>query len=204
MPPTDDLDLRPRDEPFPPGSGAAIVEVLDGKVWTVRPVTVVRDTPAEIALWLAPGTVHKYPTGQQHGTHTIQHWLTKDWELIDKTWLPPGKLRITRPGDPFDVWTSPASSDRPPGPWYVNLQEPLRRVQAGFVTMDHVLDLVVAPDLRSWTWKDEEELAYAQHTGFFTAERTAQIRSVGEAVIAQLEAGTPPWDPDWSAWSPGA
>jgi hypothetical protein len=34
-----DLDLDDRIEPFAAGDMAAVVEVLRGKVWTVRPVT---------------------------------------------------------------------------------------------------------------------------------------------------------------------
>lgn len=43
-----------------------IAEVLDGDVWTVRPVTVIADSVDLIALWLAPGTITRYPVGPQH------------------------------------------------------------------------------------------------------------------------------------------
>jgi hypothetical protein len=39
----------------------------------------------------------------------------------------------------------------------VNLQEPFRRSQFGFETMDLALDVIVEAD-RSWRWKDEDEL----------------------------------------------
>lgn len=192
------LDLDDRAEPFAAGAAAAVVEVLRGKVWTVRPVTVIEDTPDEVALWLAPGTITRYPTGEQHGTHTVQHWITGDWELIDRAWGAPGTLRLSRPGDPFEVWMGPGDDS----PWYVNLQEPLRRVRSGFTTMDQVLDILVARDLSWWRWKDEEEFAYAQRAGHFTPAQAAEIRRTGLAVIAAVEAGRPPWDLSWASWSP--
>jgi hypothetical protein len=193
--PADHPDLRPRSEPFAPGERVAIVEVLGGKVWTVRPVTVVRDAPDEIALWLAGGTVTRYPTGPQHGEHTVRQWLTGEWDLHDLVWEAPGTLRLTRPGDPFDVWLLPDC-------WYVNLQDPLVRVGAGFATIDHILDVVVAPDLSSWRWKDEDEFAHAQDVGLFSPERASTIRSTGLSVVDALESGTPPWDPTWSTRLP--
>jgi hypothetical protein len=104
-----ELDLSDRVKPFAPGDVAAVIEVMRGKVWTVRPVTVIKDTPDEIALWLAPGTITRYPTGPQHGIHTVQHWITQDWELIDREWSSPGTLRLSRPGDAFEVWVAPGS-----------------------------------------------------------------------------------------------
>jgi len=193
--PEDDADLAPRAEPFAPGDRVAIVEVLGGQVWTWRPVTVLRDASDEIALWLPGGTVTRYPAGPQHGEHTVRQWLTGEWHLIDMVWQGPGTLRLTRPGDPFDVWHLPDC-------WYVNLQEPLVRVGAGFATIDRILDLVVAHDLASWKWKDEDEFAHAQDAGLFTPAQAAAIRAAGESVIAALEAGTPPWDPTWSTRRP--
>jgi hypothetical protein len=159
---------------------------------------VIKDSPDEVALWLAPDTITRYPTGPQHGIHTVQHWISGDWDLIDRVWGPPGTLRLSRPGDAFEVWVAPGDGS----PWYVNLQEPLRRVRAGFVTMDQVLDILVARDLTWWRWKDEEEFDYAQQTGFFTAARAAEIRETGLGIIKAVEAGRPPWDPSWGAWSP--
>jgi hypothetical protein len=193
--PEHDLDLTDRAEPFPPGARVAVVEVFGGKVWTVRPVTVLRDDPDEIAVWLPAGTVTRYPVGPQHGEHTVRQWRTGEWELTDLPWRGPGTLRLTRPGDPFDVWLL---SDC----WYVNLQDPLRRVGSGFTTIDHILDLVVAHDLRSWRWKDEDELAHARESGLYSRQRVAEIRAVGQGVADAVDAGRPPWDVTWAARLP--
>ncbi len=198
-----ELDLTDRTEPFTPGETVVVVEVMNAKVWTVRPVTVVKDSADELALWLAPGTVTRYPSGPQHGEHTVRQWMTGEWELIDRTWGPPGKLRLTRPRDPFEVWASPGMHEHAT-PWYINLQDPLRRVGAGFMTIDHLLDILVAPDLRSWEWKDEAEFEYAQQAGLFSASRAAEIRAVGLDIVKAIEAGQPPWDPSWATWTPPA
>lgn len=198
-----DVDLAPRAEPFIPGDAVAVVEVFNGKVWTVRPVTVIQDMADEVVLWLAGNTVTSYPAGPQHGTHTVQHWLAGTWDMIDRIWQPPGKLMISRPSEAFDVSVTPtpvlngASSD-----WYVNLQEPLRRCACGFRTMDHTLDIVVSHDLTNWRWKDEDEFTYAQQTGLYSRRHAAQIRATGERIIEALEHGAPHWDPRWAAWSP--
>lgn len=68
--------------------------------------------------------------------------------------------------------------------------------------MDQVLDILVARDLSSWQWKDGEEFDYAQQTGFFTPARAAEIRETGLDIIKAVEAGQPPWDQSWAAWSP--
>jgi hypothetical protein len=192
------LDLADRLTAFPVGTKVDVVEVLNDKVWTVRPVTVLRDDPEEVALWLEPGTVTRYPVGPQHGEHTVNQWLSGSWELADRVWDPPGLLRLSRPGDSFEVWRSLGEQK----PWYVNLQEPMRRVQAGFVTMDQVLDLLVAANLGEWQWKDETEFAYAQQAGLFSAEKAAEIRGVGLRVIEAVKIGRPPWDPNWASWVP--
>jgi hypothetical protein len=196
-----EFDLSDRVEPFTPGETVAVVEVMNGKVWTVRPVTVVVDAADEIALWLAPGTITRYPSGPQHGEHTVRQWMTGEWQLRDRRWDPPGTLRLTRPGDAFDVWASPGMHDVGT-PWYVNLQDPLRRVGAGFTTMVHLLDLLVSPDLDSWEWKDEREFELAQEAGPLSSSRAAEIRAVGLGVVTALQAGHAPWDVSWATWTP--
>jgi uncharacterized protein DUF402 len=197
------VDLAPRPTAFGPSEQIALVEVFACKVWTVRPVTVIRDDLDEIAVWIAPGAVAQYPAGPQHGVHTINHWLTRDWTITERVWRPPGKLIVTRPGDGFTVAISPPGANGDTRDWYVNLQEPLQRVEAGFRTMDMTLDLVVSHDLATWHWKDEDEFAYAQHTGLYDPDVAAAIRTTGQQVIDALATGTPPWNPNWATWTPG-
>lgn len=197
---------------FAEGQLIELREVFRGKVWTSRPVTVIRDDEDEVVLLLTVGTNCKYPTGRQHGRYTIHAWLQGDWQLIDREWVGVDVLRIARPGEPFDVWVVPG--ERPsgadaswregwqPGAWYVNLQEPLRRTPTGFDTMDHVLDIVVARDLSDWSYKDEGEFALATELGVFTSEEATAIRSQADQVVELIEGGAPPWNMDWAGWVP--
>lgn len=54
------------------------------------------------------------------------------------------------------------------GGWYINLQEPIRPTRLGFDSMDHILDVVIEPDL-SWRWKDEDELFDLPEPGWLSA-----------------------------------
>jgi predicted RNA-binding protein associated with RNAse of E/G family len=67
--------------------------------------------------------------------------------------------------------------------------------------MDHVLDVVIDPDL-SWRWKDEEELEEAVRLGLLTRKAADGIRAEGERVIVQLEAREPPFCDGWERWQP--
>jgi len=126
--------------------------------------------------------------------------FSRAWVLGGGTWSEPHALMLTPTGAASSIW---AFWD---GQWsfegfYVNLQEPLRRTRFGFDTTDHVLDVVVEPDL-SWRWKDEDELAEAIRLGRFTPEEAAAVRREGERVVAMLEARIWPFDLDWAHWRP--
>ncbi|HSO94807.1 MAG TPA: DUF402 domain-containing protein [Acidimicrobiia bacterium] len=194
-------------ERFAPGTRIELREMWRGRVWTSRPVTVVRDDHDEIVLEMRVGTTFLYPAGPQHGEHTLHAWLRGEWELVPRAWEGSDILRIARPGAPFDVWVVPGepadASDLSArdgwysGAWYVNLQEPLRRTEHGFDTMDHVLDIVVARDLSTWSYKDEAEFARAVELGVFSTEEAAQIWSDAGEVVARIRTGDPPWNRAW-------
>lgn len=117
-----------------------------------------------------------------------------------RTWHTNQALVLMRPDDgysPYGFW----NSDGDFVCWYINLQLPLTRTDIGFDTMDAVLDLVVAPDLKSWQWKDEHELERVVELGLASKELATQIRSNGESVIALLERGEA-WWADWKDWAP--
>ena len=68
-------------------------------MWFVRPVTVVRDEPGLVALYVAPGTICKWP-------YTMQGQklrLPQDrWIIRDEPWF--GRmLRLTEPGASHSV-----------------------------------------------------------------------------------------------------
>lgn len=187
---------------FEPGQSIIVRERYEGLVWTERPVTVVADTAGEIVLHLVPGTVTRVPIDASERHDYLSIMNSRSWVLRDRVWQPPGLLRITRDDQPFEVWRFATPDEAGVASWYVNLQEPLRRADDAFETLDHILDIVVAPDLSWWTWKDEDELAHAVDIGHTSVEDAARIRATGETIIAGIESGDPPWDLSWSTWHP--
>lgn len=109
---------------------------------------------------------------------------------------------LTRPGAGHSFWAFWRALDWSFLAWYVNLQAPLARTAIGFDTEDHVLDLVIEPDLLSWEWKDEEELADAIRVGRFTESEAAEIRAEGRRALDALAARAWPFGRGWEEWRP--
>lgn len=181
------------------GDGIILREVYQGRVWAVRPVTVVDDSSDRIALYHAPGTIWRRPVSASREPLRLQ---APEWELADLPWGGNAALRLTTPGAAHSVilfW-------EPEGwhleGWYVNLEQPFRRTSLGFDYLDQVLDIVVAPDRSSWFWKDEDEFETAQELGVLTGAEATAIRAEGQRVIAAIEANSPPFGDGWEDWRP--
>ncbi|HEY2326928.1 MAG TPA: DUF402 domain-containing protein, partial [Gaiellaceae bacterium] len=96
-------------------------EVLNtGHCWLENPVRVVEDSPGLLVTYLAEDTEFTFPPSP------LPHpWGTQ------KRWQGHGTLMLQRPGDMhaiFVFWTGP---QRDFAGWYVNIQEPFRRTDAG-------------------------------------------------------------------------
>jgi hypothetical protein len=187
---------------FLPGNQIVVREVVDGLVWTERPVTVIVDDADEIVMHQPVGGVSREPIDASERPDYLRIMAGRSWELRDKVWQPPSLLRIGRDDQAFEVWRFATPDERDVASWYVNLQQPLRRTADGFETLDHVLDIVVAADLSWWRWKDEDELLLAVEHGVIAADDAAAIRETGEEVIDAIERGDPPWDLSWATWNP--
>lgn len=83
----------------------------------------------------------------------------------------------------------------------MNLEDPWRRSRVGFDTWDHMLDLVVAPDLSSWEWKDEDEFAWWQEVGIIPPAAQA-IRAEAHRAIDAIERRAAPYGDGWEHWAP--
>jgi len=187
--------MRRRD----PGDPVTVREVWQGKVWTVRVLTVVKDEPNLLALYQAVGTPWKRPCGPDG--HPIrlpdQPWHLEDALLREDT------LRLILPGQAHSVlliWQQRWNLTC----WYINLEEPFRRTSIGFDYMDQTLDIVVEPDMASWRWKDEDEFEEAQAKGIYSREQAVEIREEGERALERLLARKPPFDERWEDWRPDA
>ena len=62
------------------------------------------------------------------------------------------------------------------------------------------LDVLIAPDRSSWSWKDEEELEEAVALGMFTHGDAAWFRYWGERAVEHVLLRLPPFDQEWERW----
>ena len=125
-----------------------------------------------------------------------------DWRLADRVSEPRWSLSFAWPGEAYAAIANWHAGTNEFIGWYINLQTPLRRSPVGFDYTDHTLDVVVAPDLASWNWKDEEELELAVTRGLFTPEEADRFRADGEGALERIRARAEPFDRDWSGWMP--
>lgn len=189
---------------WPRGAAMAFRSVPDGAVGTAYPVRVVRDEPELIALYLSPGARGRRRAGRRGGPRGRQ-LLPGGWSgaYEERVWTAHRVLILYRPGDAHSVWLFwPEGAGAALRYWYINLEAPWRRSPVGFDTRDHTLDLVVAPDLSSWAWKDEDELAWALAVGRFSAAETRAIRAEGERVLERVRRRAPPFGDGWEQWAP--
>ena len=172
-------------------------EVLHGHPWVAFTTRVVRDDDDLLAVYLAPGSELAFAD-----------WPFDRWEHPWQTrgfsaWRGHGKLMLHRPGDAYSVdlfWNGPS---RTFSGWYLNLQDPVRRYDGGFDTLDHELDYWI-PAGGTWQVKDAELFEQRVAEERYTAEQADAIRSTGAAIEQMLTAGDPWWDESWADWTPPA
>jgi hypothetical protein len=173
--------------PWQRGDEVLLRQLFRGRLHTVLPAIVVEDGHDLVALWVAPGTEIMRPVGT----------LLDGWELELRRMGTGGELRLSRPGERYSVLLF-FREDATHRGWYVNLEEPLRRTRHGFDYEDLVLDIWVEPN-RRWKWLDEDELEEMLAGGLMSDAEAAEVRAVGEDVIARLDALLPT---GWESWRP--
>jgi hypothetical protein len=177
-----------------PGEVVALREIWRGRIWSARPAIVVRDTEPERRFfvpagmsWMCPrrpdGTSLRLPESAPGSQWTL---APCDWDTNALSFAWPDVAHAV-----LVFWTA----DWIPRGWYVNLQEPLRPFPAGFDYMDHALDIVVTPNLSSWSWKDVAE-------GIYSDAEARGFRDEGERAIERLLERRTPFDRDWTTWRP--
>jgi len=187
-----------------PGTSIDVVFRLADDPYLVVPMTVAWDRPDGIANYLPAGT--RYLRRQLlDGSPVprvvrVEELAAMGSRLAPATWRRHG-LGVTHPEWAHGVRVMWEAGTWAFHGWYVNLQEPLARTPTGFTTEDHFLDIVVKPD-RSWTWKDEDELALAVERGRVSAGKAAAIQAEGERVATRIEARAFPFDGSLEGWRP--
>ncbi len=176
-------------------------EVVQGKVWTVRPVTVIQDTPDLIALFLRNSTHWQVCAPPDAETDLLQCKANlRPWKLDDAIWNYGDTVILTWPEKAHAVHVMWDRRGEFAG-WYVNMQEPVRRTSLGFDFLDQELDIVVSPNL-NWRWKDAEHLERGQALGLFSAEQVRAIWKEGRQAVEKIRAKAVPFDGSWSHWAP--
>jgi Protein of unknown function (DUF402) len=179
-------------ERFDEGTTVALRYITrDGRPGMSWPALVVRDEPDLVALYIPAGTLHKRWNG-----------AGPNRALVDVPWRV-DTLRLMFPGAHHSTWATWARSgeDRAFRGYYVNMEEPFRRTPIGFDTNDHMLDILVAPDL-TWQWKDEDVVADFLKRGLYSREFVAAIREEGERVVSAIELRSSPFADGWDRWAP--
>jgi len=186
---------------FSPGQHIVVREVSQGRVRRATPCIIVQDRPELIAIYVPGNTVIKYPlTPDGHRTRPY-HRLHGEWVLTDHRFDKSCWLRLAIPGAHYSVivfWDFPSGKHVI---WYINLEDPLRRIPVGFELDDMYLDVLIEPDLTSWRWKDDDEFAEAIELGIIAPEKAKAIRADGERAANWLQSGKSPFN-GWEKWQP--
>ncbi len=127
---------------------------------------------------------------------------SRRWRLKEETWFDQPMLWTSMPGESCSIWTIWQGADWQHWGWKVNPETPWRRTSIGFDTADLVLDAVIEPDFKSWSWKDEEELDEAQSLGLLTLDEVASVRDVANRVLRRVLDSEQEQVRAWASWRP--
>jgi len=198
-----------RRRPFAAGETAVRRDMVRGEVWTAAPLRVVHDEPGGGLL------LTHWPGIECRAATTWIEWLTTGNESVRKQAVPLLVAGGWRLGT--WVWRTTAvlswygvdeyfsvhrflDLERVEARWYVNFERPYRRTRIGIDTFDLLLDLVVAPDLSGWAWKDEDEYAQGRRLGLIDDAEHRRIEQARLRALALIESKGGPFAQDWSDW----
>jgi hypothetical protein len=180
--------------------GDLIVErhVFRGAVHWGAPMWLVADDGQHVATYLPVGTTFQ-TMGDDAGNHIREyHRATR---RVFLPWRDHHALHLTRDGDNYNV-TLFWMEDWRFRCWYVNFQEPMRRYEHGFDTMDQTLDLVIGPDLEQHFWKDEDEFQWGIEAGWYTPAKMDELKAIGVRVLDDAKRRAWPFAEGWEDWRP--
>lgn len=182
---------RPAASAWSPGQIVTVRHVRDGLVAHAEAAIVVEDRPTRLVLYA--------PLGGDMRVSAVD-WVSGAWDGPNpQRRHTTDALTILTPGASHAVTAMFHGGGGPFICWYVDLQEPFRRVPDGIVTCDQQLDIVIGPDGR-WRWKDEDHLARSVELGWIPDTRARALRREGEEVIAALKRGDAPFSEPWPSW----
>jgi hypothetical protein len=175
-------------------------EQPEGVLGVVFPAIIVRDTADEVVAYQAPGSIMKRRNHESGGPgRRVVQGVRDGYE--DVVWHRWRRLFLRGPADERQIslfWDSETDALRF---WYIDLVTPLRRTATGFEAVDHGIDVVVEPDMRSWRWKDAEELVWYVEHGRYSQAEADHIRAEAEAAVARLLRERDQFE-GWLRWRP--
>jgi hypothetical protein len=179
-----------------PGENATLRGVKSRVCWAY-PTLVVQDKPDLIALYMPAGVLGN---DTDHKPTPLELLSPENINIVDCTWNRTNVLFLMVPGEPFSTYIMRDARTNALDCWYINLQEPIRRTETGFDTMDHMLDIVGSPDMSEWKWKDEDEFTEAERIGYFSNKEACEIRLDGEKAIRLLTSERRSFYEHWARW----
>jgi hypothetical protein len=182
---------------FQPSDHIVVRNVFKGRVQTVFPSIVVADTPELTATWLPVGATVMNGLSDGKGHLSVEAMSAKSWDMVPREWHTSGTLRLKSPRAMWSLWVFWNEGMASHRSWYINIDAPYLRTRFGFDTWDMFLDVVVAPDRKSWRNKDEDEFAQAIAAGLFTHKEAAEVRATAAQALATIRANRPPFDSIW-------
>ena len=193
---------------FQYGDNTTINAYINHRLWLMQSVIVVKDTPQETVLLLAPGAECAYPSGywrwKRGDTSEGTRWddvKSMAWTLRQFQWhtnrllihMAPEQIYAT-----YLMWDD--ALDKFKG-YYINFQTPFLRNQLGFHTNDLELDIVIDPQF-TWSIKDEYLYKLGLREGCITPEENIAIEKAKNDVFSAVEARRYPFDTSWVDWRP--
>jgi uncharacterized protein DUF402 len=185
--------------PFEAGRPIALRELWDGRIWTAYPATVVEDRGDLFVNHLPPGVPILEPVGEDGSVLRIP---APSWTLRPTRTSTERVLAFGFPERRYAVlllWDG--ATDAFAG-YYVNIESHLGRTSVSYDYVDHLLDVRIAADRGSWTWKDEDELAEAVRRGIYAEDDARAFREAGQRAVRHVLDAEPPFDRDWTGWRP--
>ncbi|MFB7355810.1 DUF402 domain-containing protein [Streptomyces gardneri] len=195
-----------------------------GRVWSEQALRVIDDTDQALITACAPGAQVRWPAlyararaedDRSVRTEAFDALATGEWELADAVWQETELVLWKPPETWFSVNAFYIPDEERDGGrrlrnWYVNFERPTIRNPGGFDTFDLAVDLLVAPDLTSWHWKDEDEYAHLRRLGVITDTEHHAVNAARGQALAMIAQQTGVfadaerwavwrWDPAWPA-----
>ena len=116
-------------------------------------------------------------------------------------WQGEDAVFVHRYGDNWSTWRWIDVYGRWRPGAYLNLEQNWRRTPIGWDTTDLTLDVVLSAD-GTVSYKDEEELAWAEEQEVYDHDEVERIRRIGREAHAHATAGGWPLGVDWTRWQP--